>query len=152
VNAFATARPYAASLVMFKRDGKIAFILRSNTSWMDGYYGFVGGKVEEHESFIQCAIREAKEEAGVVVTADQLKPVIINHRRTPDETMSWVDVFFEATEWEGEITNGEPDKHSAIEWLDPENLPENVIPLIRYVLDELKAGKFYTEYGWDEEV
>jgi 8-oxo-dGTP pyrophosphatase MutT (NUDIX family) len=150
MSKFATSRPYAASLVMFKRDGKIAFVLRSNTEWMDGHYGFVGGKVEEGESFIECAIREAKEEAGVVVRAEQLKPVIINHRKTPDETLSWVDVFFEATEWEGEVVNAEPDRHGAVEWLDPKDLPDNVIPLISFVLNEAKAGKFYTEYGWDQ--
>jgi len=143
-----SARPYAASCVLLRRDGKVALVLRSNTDWMNGYYGIPGGKVEENESFSEAAIREAKEEAGVIIKPENLKQILINHRKADDETISWVDAFFEATEWEGEVNNAESHKHSAIDWFDPDDLPENAIPLLKFVFAELKAGKTYSEYGW----
>jgi 8-oxo-dGTP diphosphatase len=143
------AKPYAASYVLLRRDdGKVAFVMRANTSYMNGYYSLTAGKVEKDESFVQAAVREAKEEAGVVVTPDQLRLVMVCHRKESNETMSWVDVFFEATEWEGEVINAEPDQHSAVEWLDLDNLPENVIPPLRLTLEQITAGVSFYELGW----
>jgi 8-oxo-dGTP pyrophosphatase MutT (NUDIX family) len=41
---------------------------RVNTGWMDGYYGFPAGHKETGESFLDCAIREVKEEVGLDIT------------------------------------------------------------------------------------
>ncbi len=41
-----TAQPYAASYFLVKKVGMLAFVLRSNTTWMDGYFGLPSGKVE----------------------------------------------------------------------------------------------------------
>ena len=45
-----TATPYLASFVIIRKEGKIAFVLRTNTGWMNGYYGLPSGKVEKVES------------------------------------------------------------------------------------------------------
>ena len=37
-------------------------------------YFFVGGRVEENESFIDCIKREIKEETGVSITIDNIDP------------------------------------------------------------------------------
>jgi len=142
------ATPYAASYVMLRRGNTVAFVLRQNTDWMNGYYGLTAGKVERGESFTQAAIREAKEEAGVVVTAQQLRQVLVCYRKENNATLAWVDVVFEATEWNGEVTNAEPDLHSEIAWLDMDALPENVIPSLRAMLDQIKAGQTFCELGW----
>lgn len=144
----AGARPYVASCVFLKRDGNIAMVLRSNTAWMDGYYGLPGGKVEPGESFTQAAVREAEEEAGVTIKPEDLKPVLVNHRKTEDATEAWIDVFFEAEIWEGEVINAEPDRHKTIEWFSPDDLPTNTIPVLHFALEQIKAGKTYCEYGW----
>ena len=143
-----TARPYAASCIILKRDGKIAFVLRSNTTWMDGYYGLPSGKVEKNESALQAAIREAKEEAGVTIRPQDLRNVLVCHRKADDATDSWMDMIFETEVWEGEVINAEPDHHAKIAWFSLDNLPENVIPITAFVLDQVKAGKTYCEYGW----
>jgi 8-oxo-dGTP diphosphatase len=62
----------------------------------------------------------------------------------------WVDVYFEAVSWRGEPFNAEPDIHSEFTWLDPENLPKNVIKSVRYALEQIAAGSQYAEYGWTE--
>ena len=149
--SYDTATPYIASYVLLRKENKVAFVLRANTSWMNGYYSLTAGKVEKGESFIQSAIREAKEEAGVTIRSDQLRQVLTCHRYDVGEDPEWVDVLFEATEWEGEPFNAEPDVHSELAWLDLDDLPENIIPSLRFMLDQIRAGKTYCEYGWNVE-
>jgi 8-oxo-dGTP pyrophosphatase MutT (NUDIX family) len=152
-----TQRPYAASYVIVKNsEGKIAFVLRSNTDWMNGYYGLPAGKTEIKEPFNAGAIREAEEEIGIKVAAKDMEHVLTVHRYSPakdeiDELyMEWVDVYFEAKKWQGEIHNAEPHKHSKVEWLDPNNLPENIIPPIVASIRAYNNGIRYLEYGYDK--
>ncbi len=148
-NTYDTQRPYTASYVLLMKDNKAAFVLRANTSWMNGYYGLASGKVENDESFTQAAIREAKEEVGIDVLPSQLTPVMTCHRREHGDDMTWVDTLFLATEWQGDVINAEPDIHSSVEWFDLAALPDNVIPSLRYMLEQYQSGMTFCEYGWD---
>lgn len=141
-----TASPYIASFVIFRKDNKIAFVLRENTKWMNGYYGLPSGKIEKNESATQAAIREAKEEVGVDLAAENLHPVLVMHRRSEDS--EWVDFMYEAESWEGELVNAEPHMHAELTWLDPKNLPENVIPPVRAAIEAIENGQTYAEFGW----
>lgn len=150
---FDTARPYIAVFVILKdKTGKIPFVLRKNTGWMDGFYGLPAGKVEKGETFLQAAVREAKEEVGVVVKEQDLKHVLTIHRDSPDDEvdgdMTWVDVFFETTEWSGEVTNAEPHVHSAVDWLDPNNFPDNIIDVMRESFELIANGETYGQLEW----
>ncbi|MDB5184940.1 MAG: mismatch repair protein MutT [Candidatus Saccharibacteria bacterium] len=141
-----TAAPYIASYVLLRRDNTIAFVLRRNTQWMDGYYSLPSGKVEKMEAFSAGAIREAKEEVGVTIAPEDLRPVLTMHREGGDT--QWVDVYFEVDKWEGEPVNAEPHVHSELAWLDLDNLPENVIPSVVVALEHIKAGTHFAELGW----
>ncbi len=88
-----SATPYIAVFVILRKGNRAAFLLRQNTGWMDGYYDTVAGKVEDGETYRQAAVREVKEEAGVDISIEDLKPLLINHRNSKD--MTWVDVIFE---------------------------------------------------------
>ena len=140
------ATPYTAAHVILRQDGKIAFLLRQNTNWGDGYYGLLSGKVDHGESYLTTAVREAKEEAGIDIKPSDLKHVLTAHRKSD---MLWVDVVFETTKWQGKPHNAEPHKHAELVWLDPKALPDNVVPPIRLYLDEIAAGRRYAEYGWE---
>lgn len=145
-----SATPYIASFVVVRRGNKIAFVLRENTKWMNGYYGLPSGKVEKNEAFTAAAIREAKEEIGIVVRTADLKHVLTIHRHEPGSFASeWVDVYFEAQKWIGEPVNNEPKVHGALDWLDIHNLPTNIVPSVRFGLEQIQAGKMYSEYGWE---
>lgn len=143
---YATATPYIASYVILRREGKVAFVLRSNTSWMNGYYSLPAGKVENDESYVQAAVREAQEEVGVAVQPEHLRHIHTMHRR---EGSDWVDVFFEAQVWQGEPYNAEPHVHSELAWLDEQALPDTVIPSLRIALEAVARGETFSEYGWD---
>lgn len=135
---------YAAVYIIFRKADKIAFLLRSNTEWMNNHYGLVAGKVDKGEFIMDAAIRETLEESGVELKREQLRHVLTSHRMSADYV--WVDVVFEAIDYEGEPRNAEPDIHSELAWLDPSNLPDNMIPSIRHYIAEIEAGKSYTEF------
>lgn len=52
------------------KNGKIAAFRRNNGNF-DGYYEFVGGKIEPDESKEQALIRECKEEIDIDITIDR---------------------------------------------------------------------------------
>lgn len=143
-----TARSYQAVYVIFKKDGKVAFVLRTNTDWMNDHYGLPAGKVEKGETYTQAAIREAKEEVGITLTPDQVKPVL-TWQRHHDDT-DWADVIFEATNWNGELYNAEPEVHGEVAWFSLDALPENVIPELRKMFTAFSEGVHLLETGWKE--
>jgi len=140
------ATPYTAVYIIFRKAGKIAFVLRSNTDWMNGYYGLPAGKVEKNESFLAAAVREAKEEVGVKIVPANLKHLMTAHRIEPDSI--WVDIFFTPLTYGGELYNAEPHVHSELAWLDPKKLPGNIVPAVRFYIDHIEAGDTYCQYGW----
>ncbi|HXR49633.1 MAG TPA: NUDIX domain-containing protein [Verrucomicrobiae bacterium] len=140
--------PYTAVYLIFKKDGKIAFLLRSNTGWMNGHYSLVAGRVDKGEPFTRSAIREAYEEAGATIQPQDLKPVLIIHRNEPGSV--WVDLVFEVLKWGGELYNAEPEKHGELVWFDPNQLPENMVPSARFYIEQYLAGSSYAEYGWNK--
>lgn len=141
------ATPYMAVYIIFKKDSKVAFLLRGNTGWMDGHYGLVAGRVDKGESIAAAAIREAEEEAGVTIHPADLQLVGTFHRKETDS--EWVDLLFEASKWRGDIHNAEPHKHDELAWLDPHELPENMVSSVRFYIEQYLAGKTYAEYGWN---
>jgi ADP-ribose pyrophosphatase YjhB (NUDIX family) len=142
-----TAAPYIACFVLLRDGDRIAFVLRENTAWMNGYYGLPSGKVEWGEPFTIGAIREAKEEVGVDIKPEHLRHALTLHRHS-DKT-DWVDVFFEVDTWHGEVINAEPNVHSEVTWLDSKNLPDNVVPGVAYAIEQIAAGNNYAEFGWE---
>lgn len=146
------ARPYVACFVILRRGDKVAMVLRKNTGYMDGHYGLPAGKGEWFENFTTCAIREAREEAGVDISSDELEFVHLVHRHgesvVEKKFMDWVDVYFEAKSWQGEPHNAEAEKSERLDWLDINNLPENIVPPQRSALEHIAKGEKYSEYGW----
>ena len=145
-----SARPYIACFTILRDGDKVAMVLRKNTGYMDGYYGLPAGKVEYGEPYTIGAVREAKEEAGVDISSDKIRFVHAVHRHgvEGDEFMDWVDVYFEASEWTGEPYNAEVEKSERLDWIDMNNLPDNIVPPQLDALQHIARGTLYSEYGW----
>lgn len=149
--SYDTAKPFIASYVIFRENGKIAFLLRKNTSWMSGYYGLPSGKVEKNESYTSAAIREMKEEVGVDLEKDDLEFLHVCHRHEPsNQADDWVDIYFEAKSWKGELHNAEPDVHGELVWYDINNLPKNVVSSVKWTIEQIELGRTFSQYGWSD--
>lgn len=133
-----------ACLILRKKD-KVLLSLRKNTGYFDECYGLVSGHVEDEEPASLAMIREAKEEANLIIHPESLKVVHLMHRKTNRFN---IDIFFECTSWSGEIANLEPNKCAELNFFSLENLPNNLIPYIRQALHAVLQGTVYSEGGW----
>jgi 8-oxo-dGTP diphosphatase len=127
------------------RDGKVCLLRRSNTGYEDGKYCYIAGHKDEGETIAQAMIREAAEEAGIVIHPEDLTLAHTMNRFDHDERLSF---FFTVSKWEGEPENLEPHKHDDLAWFPLDALPENMVPYMRFALEQVKAGKNYAEFGW----
>lgn len=135
-------------IVILRRAGKVAFLLRKNTSWMNDHYGLIGGRVEPGEMFTAAAVREAKEEVGVEIAPEDLKAVLtVELPESKEFPTQEVFMVFEATQWRGEPYNAEPDVHAELAWFDPHNLPTNIVPVVQPALKAIEAGQTLLEYS-----
>ncbi len=138
-----------ASYLTLIKGNKILLLRRYNTGYEDGNYSMIAGHVDPGETFTQCIIREAEEEAGILLKPKDLEVVHVMHRNSgTSENNERVDVFFIAEKWDGEITNKEPHKCDDLSWFDLDNIPENIIPYIKQVIEGIRNKIYYSEYGW----
>lgn len=135
-----------AVYLVLRRGDDVLLLQRANTGYHDGKYSVVAGHMDGDELGTSAMIREAREEAGIELTPEDLKFVHLVHRLNRETGDERVDVFYEADTWKGEITNIEPEKCDDLSWFPIDQLPENTIPLIRNVLMQIKDGIHYSEY------
>ena len=120
--------------------------LRKNTGYCDNFYGLVSGHVEEGESAITAIIREAYEEAGIRLKPNTLKAAHVMHRKTDRLN---IDIFFECSEWQGDVINREPEKCAGLNYFPLGALPSNTIAYIKVALKAISEDNFYSEIGWE---
>ena len=137
----------SASYIWLEQDGKILLHKRANTGYMDGMYQMPAGHVDPMEVPSEAVIRESMEELGITINPSDLKICIIISRVS--ETNSYYDFFFKATTWSGEPRIMEPEKCSDLQWFQPDDLPENIIPYNKSVIELVSKGLAYAEEGKD---
>lgn len=136
-------RVVPAAYVVLRRDDHVLLMKRANTGYMDGFWALVAGHVEEGESVYAAAVREAREEVGVELAAEDLTPLCGMHRTGGNG--EWIDeradFFFAATRWRGEPERREPDKAGDLGWFRLDALPDPVVPHELVVLEGLRKGE-----------
>ena len=135
------------TLGIFKKDSDLLFLLRQNTPFFSGHYGLPGGKVDPHESPAHALIREMHEELGITITQKNLQFAHCLAFKSETNT-EIVALIFNIIDWQGELTNKEPNKCTELAWFSPEKLPENVIPRHRHIVEMIQNGSLYSENGW----
>ena len=136
-----------AVYLLLRDKDRVLLLHRANTGYQDGTYSLIAGHLDGDELGAGGVIREAKEEAGITVLAKNLKLVHTAHRLGRNQAgQERIDLFFEATKWEGEIINNEPEKCDDLSWFDVSNLPHQMLPFIRLVIKDIENGINYSEY------
>ncbi len=139
-------KPYVAAYLALIKDGQVLLLRRFNTGYQDGNYSLVAGHLDGGETTKQCIIREAGEEAGIVVSPENLEVVHTMHRLAPDR--EYFDFYLRAEKWTGDITNMEPDKCDELKWYRMDDLPDNVLPAVKLALENINNNVHYSEFGW----
>lgn len=138
----------AAVYLILHHQEQILLARRCNTGYQDGKYSLVSGHVEGGEPVTAAMIREAREEAGILLTPQQLTFVHVLHRRSADNLV-YFDFFFAASAWSGDIVNCEPEKCDDLRWFPLTALPTNTVTYVREVLAHYTGkGKQFSESGW----
>jgi 8-oxo-dGTP diphosphatase len=136
-----------AVYLLFRRGQEVLLLRRANTGYQDGMYSLVSGHLDGDELATEAIIREAKEEAGVNVKSTDLTFVHIAHRLTRGEVgQERIDLFFETSAWGGDIINAEPEKCDDLSWYPIDDLPEDMLPLVKHILNHIANNIPYSEY------
>lgn len=136
-------KPYSeGAFVFFIKDQKILMSLTSYNPELQLYSGY-GGGVDEDETPEEAVVREAKEEADVVVKQEDLRKVAILTRITkqiPENTQSVFKLtIFLSDKWEGEVKDLPGMKST---WFDFNKLPfDQMFPDNKIVLPMVLEGK-----------
>jgi 8-oxo-dGTP pyrophosphatase MutT (NUDIX family) len=133
--------------LVLRKEEKVLLLRRYNTGYRDGEYTCISGHLEQGESIVDALIREAKEEAGIVVKKDAVHVVHTSHRLCEDG-QPYIYVFCNADTWRGEPSNTEPKKCDHMGWFSVHDLPNNVLPQVKDALTAIDKGVHFEEIGW----
>lgn len=104
-----------------------------------GTWSLPGGKLEWGETFEQAAIREVKEETGIVIKNSQ----VISLHNTKNKFAHFVTIGLIAKSWKGLAKVMEPDQMTEWKWFDIKHLPyPRYFPSFLVIKNFLK-NKFY---------
>lgn len=128
--------------------GRVLLGLRHpDSAYAASMHHFLAGHCER-ESAISCLVREAQEEAGLVIDPGDVELAHIVHLVDTPGDIPRIGMVFRARSWSGIPHVREPDKCTSWAFWDPEDLPEQVVPYTRAAIDGIRTGRLYTEMGW----
>ena len=112
--------------------GRVLLTLRKLPPEAD-CWSIVGGKLDFLERLEECAIREAREEAGVEIAVERL--LCVTDHRLPGEGQHWVSPAFLGRILRGEARNREPHKTREVRWFALSELPPNLTMTARHAIE-----------------
>jgi 8-oxo-dGTP diphosphatase len=142
----------AGVFLVLIEDEQVLLLRRFNTGIGDGTYVVPMGGLDEGETATEAVIREAREEANLILTPEDIEVVHVmhgNHTFPDGQAFEQMNFFFQAHHYEGEIKNMEPHKADDLAFFPIDALPEATSDFIRFALDEIAQGHPYSEYGWE---
>lgn len=139
---------YFAVYLVLEKDGKILMAKRSNTGYMDGMYSLVAGHVDGNETVYQAMQRETKEEVNVDILIEDMNVVHVSHRNSNGGEREYIDVYLKASNFSGELKNLEPHKCSDLTWFEYDNLPKEIVPDVKKVLEDISKGEIFSTLGF----
>ena len=137
--------------MMILRNQKILLLRRTDrASFWPNHWHCPVGKMEKGESPLKTIIRETNEELGLKVNPrfGTAVAVIGKSFHEPDLIYKNISLFFVAKEFYGEPVNKEPYLHDAMDWFDVHNLPEPIIPFVKFGIEQYLRGETYGEFGY----
>lgn len=144
----------AAVIVHDRSTERVVLLQRGpNAKFGQGMWDLPVGKSDPGEPVTETAVRELREETGLVVDPKSLSLAHIIHGAWGVESPNgFLTVVFATHEWTGELVNAEPGKHAQVRWVDAHAIPDAFVPtgasaLTRYLGG---GGAQVSLHGWDE--
>ncbi|RPA62436.1 NUDIX domain-containing protein [Aerococcus agrisoli] len=147
------ANPSAGILLLTRENNEGKQILlqyRGNTKMLPNVWDCISGHVEQNESVRQAIVREAMEELGITVLADDLAFVGVTHLQL-DASTTYYNFFFTTDVFKGTPEILEPQKHDDLAWFYIDELPNMADQMADNRLDaimHLESGVFYREVNF----
>ncbi|WP_435057721.1 NUDIX hydrolase [Streptomyces sp. bgisy060] len=129
-------------------EGRVLLGLRHPDSKYAGdSWHYLAGRCEQ-ESALDCLVREAREEAGLVIDPLDVELVHVVHVVDAVGALPLMQLVFKARRWEGEPKVLETDKCLAWKWWPPHELPDRLVPYTRTAIAAIAEGRVYSQMGW----
>ena len=113
IEALRTERVELTVLILIEDGNRILLQNRVKDDWKG--YALPGGHVEAGESFVEAAVREAKEETGLRIK----NPRLVGVKQFPIPNGRYVVFLFKATEFDGQVQSSD---EGNVEWVEYERL------------------------------
>ena len=133
------------------QDGKVLVEKRKNREYGNNEYDVIASHILGGENAIDAIIRTAKTEVNIDIKKDDLRIIQVQHQCCED--YEYINYYFIANSYTGELKNNDKEYCDGIEWVDFKYPIKN---LMQYINDALKKylenpeNKF-TFYGWKKE-
>ncbi len=103
-----------------------------------------GGKIEGEEYAKEALIREAFEEAGIILSKKSLNLVHVVYKRLHSTTE--IIFFFHAASWKGELKVKEPEKFKDTVWLPNDEPPSRLPAVIKSAMNKIAKDKIFSQF------
>ncbi len=148
-----TAQPIFVTEVYIMHDDAVLMFKRSNDrKKFPGFWSLPGGHVDKNEDPLSAAIREVKEETGVIISTEKIKlKVIAMHHHIDRKEMYVAFAFVTRIPTKPKIK--EDTKEGTPKWVKIEEMKkiENVFEPVQYYFDHIlnnKPGIIYNNSEW----
>lgn len=140
----------AVYLIIKDDNGNILLQRRQGSKLWPNFLALPAGHIDKGELSKEAAIREAYEELGIEIEEKDLISKYVLCRKNKS-IKPYFDIFFEVKKYKNEIRIAEPEKCTELKWVNPSNLPDDIIPYEIEVLNEIDDGNTYSETYADNE-
>lgn len=114
---------------------EILLLRRKNTWFGENQFAVPGGLVDHTETPEIAAARELREETNLTVEPKDLYLFHTEHSAHQDR--QFYSHYFHTTHFSGTLRNREPHRHTELDWHPLEQLPDDTMPMIRSLVEQL---------------
>jgi 8-oxo-dGTP diphosphatase len=132
--------------VMMMKDGKVLLGRRHDDPNKadselhgEGTWTMPGGKMHFGETFEECALREVREETGIIL--NDMNIIGVNNDKKGEKHFITIRLF--SDNFSGEPKIMEPDEITEWRWFELDKLPEKIFFPSAKILENYKQKKFY---------
>jgi ADP-ribose pyrophosphatase YjhB (NUDIX family) len=133
-------RPSVGVATVVVKDAKI--LIGEDTRKGEAVYGVPGGHWESGETLKECAIREVREESGVI--CKNINLISVHDFFRSDKGKSYVTIGMKAEYESGELTDLHDEGRLNWQWYSPvDALKLNLFPADKILIERFLSGTIY---------